>query len=148
MSQKPRSKYYSIVILPIANSLILDLEANAGSRVLTPQELLTLIQTQDMGNVLNAGHDDEDLQDDFRGWPARRPRRTLDPNRFPKVPSEEGSKLMHSGQFGANVFAGETKVQKSLAMRLLRRELGLGDEEERRRIRYLIPQVGPSHLRI
>jgi WD repeat-containing protein 23 len=112
---------------------------------LTQQELLTLIQTRDLGNILVGGHDDRDLQDDFMGWgPVRRRRRTLDPNRFPKVPSGEGAKLMHSERFGANEFASETKVQKSLAMRLLRRELGLGDEEERKRIRSLIPQVGTA----
>jgi DDB1- and CUL4-associated factor 11 len=47
---------------------------------------------------------------------------------------------MHEGHFGVNELPNETSLQKTLAMRLLRRELGLGDEEERNRLRSVIPQ--------
>lgn len=61
-----------------------------------------------------------------------------DPNRFPKVPSEEGTKLMYSGVFGANNH--ERFPDKSLTRRILERELGVGTWAERKLNNDLITQ--------
>lgn len=61
-----------------------------------------------------------------------------DPDRFPKVPSEEGTKLMYSGAFGANNH--ERFPNKSLPRRILERELGVGTWAERKLNNSLITQ--------
>lgn len=76
--------------------------------------------------------------DEFEEWmDSRRP----DPNRFPEVPSEAGRELMDSGLFGANPSAFEHKTKKSLARRILDRELGISNPAESRRNNKLIVQV-------
>ena len=73
--------------------------------------------------VAGSGDDDDDV-----GVSGPRRRRTkLDSNRFPKVPSEEGRKLMNSGIFGNNEpWQDVTKKRKSnLAERLMYRELDM-----------------------
>ena len=73
--------------------------------------------------VAGSGDDDDDI-----GLSGRRRRRTkLDPNRFPKVPSGEGRKLMDSGNFGSNeVWQDVTKKRNSrLAEQLMYRELDM-----------------------
>ena len=56
----------------------------------------------------------------------RRPKRR-GPPQFEKVPSEEGTRLMESGTFGTNERSEDSiRRKKKTAMRLLRRELGLG----------------------
>lgn len=56
----------------------------------------------------------------------RRPKRGTQ-HEFEKVPSEEGTKLMESGTFGSNERPEDSmRRKKKTAMRLLRRELGLG----------------------
>jgi WD repeat-containing protein 23 len=70
-------------------------------------------------------------------WDTRRRRQPKDPNRFPKVPSEEGLKLMRAGAFGANNY----DKRKHIARRMLERELGVGDPEQRRRNSDLVTQV-------
>lgn len=74
----------------------------------------------------------------FEEWMAwRRP----DPNRFPKVPSEEGRKLMESGQFGTNPPAAGWRVRKDMARRVLDRELGITNPSESIRNHKLLAQV-------
>ncbi|KAK5998905.1 LEC14B-like protein [Cladobotryum mycophilum] len=85
----------------------------------------------------------------FRGHELRAERSPRDPNRFPKVPSEEGRKLMNSGVFGAN--DGNFRTKKSISRYLLERELGIGSLHERRRINKLlsqrmIPVSKPEHI--
>lgn len=58
------------------------------------------------------------------GWGSQRRREPPDPDRFPKVPSEEGRGLMDSGVFGST--DRRISPQKRLARRVLDRELGLG----------------------
>lgn len=84
--------------------------------------------------------DDEGEDDDDNPWSSgrRRPREPLDPNRFPKVPSEEGRKLMESGVFGA--FDPREPDTKRLARRILDRELGLGSRGSRNVAQNLMAQ--------
>lgn len=58
----------------------------------------------------------------------RRRRQTLDPDRFPKIPSDEGTALMTSGTFGATDRLEQPLLKekkKTLARRILNRELGI-----------------------
>lgn len=57
----------------------------------------------------------------------RRLRHPPDPDRFPKVPSDEGTELMNSGAFGSTDRTA-TRQQKKLARRILDRELGVGNQ--------------------
>ena len=89
--------------------------------------------------VAGSGEDD----DNDIGLSGRRRRRTkLDPNRFPKVPCEEGRKLMDSGTFGSNErWQDVTKKRKSkLAEQLMYRELGM-DENHAAKANRVISQV-------
>lgn len=102
---------------------------------------MALLRNRELGQILfdqEAGDDGE--EDDFLGqWTRRRRRPPKDPERFPKVPSPEGTKLMRSGAFGANNYDLRTKRQ--LGSRMLDRELGLGDREQRKRNSDIIRQV-------
>lgn len=74
-------------------------------------------------------HHDDDDDDDYYGgrYSSRRRRRAPpDPNRFPKVPSDEGAALMASGNFGSNEMQATSKLspKKRVARRILERELG------------------------
>ncbi|KAK3330922.1 WD40-repeat-containing domain protein [Apodospora peruviana] len=93
-----------------------------GPAFLTQHQILALLRGQDPRQALF----DDDDDDDYNPWSSRRrrPEPPLDPNRFPKVPSEEGRKLMESGFFGA--FDSREPDTKRLARRILDRELGLG----------------------
>ncbi|CAG9945710.1 unnamed protein product [Clonostachys rosea f. rosea IK726] len=75
-------------------------------------------------------------------FPRFRSRPPRDPNRFPKVPSEAGTRLMFSGQFGTNNIEMNynRRMNKSIQRRLLERELGLGSYDDRRRNNDLITQ--------
>ena len=91
----------------------------------------------------NAEDDDEILSSGNRGFSGRRRRRTKgDPHRFPKVPSEEGRKLMDSGTFGSSEpWQDVSKKQKSkLARQLMHRELGI-DGDYSSRANKVISQV-------
>lgn len=57
----------------------------------------------------------------------RRRRERPDPDRFPKVPSEKGTELMESGDFGTNETHATSTIgqKKKLARRILNRELGV-----------------------
>ncbi|CAH0046166.1 unnamed protein product, partial [Clonostachys solani] len=76
-------------------------------------------------------------------FPRFRRRPPKDPNRFPKVPSEAGTRLMFSGQFGTNDIEMNynRRMKKSIQRRLLERELGLGSYDDRRRNNDLITQA-------
>ncbi len=78
-----------------------------------------------------ANDDDDILGDCHGGSSGRRTRRTKgDPNRFPKVPSEEGRRLMDSGTFGSSEpWQDVLKRRKSkLARQLMYRELGIAED--------------------
>lgn len=93
---------------------------------------------EDLGNILFQDDGDDDDEDYLYRARSRRQRR-LDPDRFPKVPSEEGTKLMHSGVFGSSDW--KTRSKKQLARRVLDRELGLGDRISRKMNQEAMAQV-------
>ncbi|OAA64373.1 WD repeat protein [Niveomyces insectorum RCEF 264] len=77
---------------------------------LTQRQLNLILQGETLHNVLlsvtdlgrGGGDDGDDDEEEIgRYGRMRRRRQQRDPNRFPKVPSEEGRKLMDSGVFGA-----------------------------------------------
>ncbi|KAH8659573.1 WD40-repeat-containing domain protein [Ilyonectria robusta] len=118
---------------------ILDLlRTGARTGVLTRGQLLALMRNPELTNVLF--QDDIESDAEFLQWPPRRhrPRTPKDPNRFPKVPSEEGIKLMRSGAFGANDY--NMRAKKHLAQRMLDSELAIGNQGERKRNRDLVAQ--------
>lgn len=69
-----------------------------------------------------------------------------DPNRFPKVPSEEGRKLMQSGVFGSN--DDDTQPKKQIARLILEREIGMGDRMQRKRDNGVLAQVSMRYIGI
>ncbi|KAF4583110.1 WD repeat protein [Ophiocordyceps camponoti-floridani] len=117
--------------------------------LLSRGQLMALLRHRDLSHVLFNNDEEEDvtLMRIF-GGPAygRTPK---DPNRFPKVPSDEGLKLMRSGAFGANDH--DLHPKKSLCRRMLERELALGDREQRIRnndmvTQTLIPGTRAEHI--
>lgn len=112
--------------------------AGARTGLLTRRQLIALMQSPDLTSVLfqdNPGEDAEFLNN----WPFNRRLTPKDPNRFPKVPSEQGLKLMRSGAFGANNY--NPRAKRPLAVRMLERELALGNREDRIRNNALINQA-------
>ncbi|KAL6698487.1 WD40-repeat-containing domain protein [Trichoderma pleuroticola] len=98
--------------------LISLLRAGQRSGLLTRQQLMTLFRGTGLG----------------RGIPVA----PKDPNRFPKVPSAEGRKLMESGVFGLS--DTDLRTKKRIARRLLDREIGLGDRMARKRTNGALAQ--------
>ncbi|KAJ4018055.1 hypothetical protein NW752_001966 [Fusarium irregulare] len=119
-----------------AQRLLNIVRTGARTGLLTRRQLLALMQDPNLTSVLFQDNADDDAE--FLDWPFRRRRTPKDPNRFPKVPSEQGLKLMRSGAFGANDYSFGAK--KRLAIRMLERELALGNREDRLRNTALINQ--------
>ncbi|KAK1997424.1 WD domain-containing protein [Colletotrichum falcatum] len=123
---------------------LLTAAAGNGTGVATRAQLLALLQRGELTirSALDNDDDGYDEDDDYDAegvvWQSlqRRPR-IREPHQFPKVPSEEGTKLMHSGVFGANE---QRAGEKQLARRILDRELGLGDIRDRKRNQDLMAQ--------
>ncbi|KEY65878.1 hypothetical protein S7711_05880 [Stachybotrys chartarum IBT 7711] len=112
--------------------------ADAG--IITRAQLLALLRNADFD-----GLDDDDDDDDpgplWGLWGGRRRRARpypKDPNRFPKVPSEEGEKLMQSGRFGAH--NDDRRGRKGIFLRALDKELGLGGAFSRKKAHDLMVQ--------
>ena len=101
--------------------------------------MLTLLRNRDLESVLFNGEDEDDAEEIFSRWGRRRRRPAKDPNRFPKVPSAEGAKLMESGVFGVTDY--NKRAHKQLMRRMLERELGDGDLAARQRNAGMITQV-------
>lgn len=101
-----------------------------GAGMMTAGRLLRIFTTgQDASRFIAALGDDGD--EALSQWARRRRRTAPDPDRFPKVPSKEGRKLMDSGVFGSvevvDSITRARRQRKALARRILERELGLGD---------------------
>ncbi|KAF9872241.1 WD repeat protein [Colletotrichum karsti] len=111
--------------------------AGNGNGFLTRAQLLSLIQSGDVTLRSTLDDDEDDDEDLAWGVGARRRRRRREPVNFPKVPSDEGTKLMHSGVFGANRYR---VTKKQLARRILDRELGLGEHRDRQQNQDLMAQ--------
>ncbi|OAQ94277.1 WD repeat protein [Purpureocillium lilacinum] len=105
--------------------------------LLTRGQLMALLRQRDLSNTLFNNADDE--EGFMSMWGSRRRRQAKDPNRFPTVPSEEGIKLMRSGAFGANDY--DLHAKKRISRRMLERELGLGDREQRKRNSDIVTQT-------
>ncbi|ODA78623.1 hypothetical protein RJ55_06005 [Drechmeria coniospora] len=106
---------------------------------LTADELVALVRNPDLSNLLFSNPAEE--EEFIALWNLRDRGRAKDPNRFPKVPSREGIKLMESGAFGTNSHDGRREARKHpLSVRLLERELGLGDWAQRKRDKDLLTQ--------
>ncbi|KAI1736290.1 WD40-repeat-containing domain protein [Xylaria scruposa] len=119
---------------------VISLIANVGSRagLVSQREILNLLRGRNLGILLN--NDDDDDGEANWGAATFRRRRPLDPNRFPKVPSEKGRELMNSGTFGAVDVSSPMRKRKQLARRILERELGTGDRSYRRMNQGMIAQ--------
>lgn len=89
---------------------------------------------------LAADIDNEDDPSPLSQILRRGRRQPKDPNRFPKVPSVEGEKLMRSGVFGSNERAYDRRMRKQVSRRILDRELGTVDYDARRRNNGLLAQ--------
>ncbi|OBT49465.1 hypothetical protein VE00_00329 [Pseudogymnoascus sp. WSF 3629] len=91
----------------------------------SPAQIFYLWARQQL--LLRSTHDVDDGQGATFPLRRRRRREKPDPNRFPKIPSEKGTELMSSGDFGTNEIqaARTTGQRKKLASRILNRELGI-----------------------
>ena len=101
-----------------------------------------------------ADDDDDDDSDAYLGYGARRSRRNRRAfvgERYPKIPSEEGKKLMESGNFGTNDHCDHTacglplsqttmRKRRKLAYRMLDREIGVGNRGRGRVLNSLTSQ--------
>ncbi|KAI1478280.1 WD40 repeat-like protein [Daldinia eschscholtzii] len=96
--------------------------------LLSQRQVLDFLRRSNLGHLVFGDGDDDENEFSF-GY--RRRRRELDPNRFPKVPSEEGRKLMDSGTFGVNEIQSSIASKKQIARRILDRELGIGTRRSR-----------------
>ncbi|KAI7111505.1 WD40 repeat-like protein, partial [Hortaea werneckii] len=137
--------------ITVTQQQILQLLSNAGLQgIFRPTSGIT---TRSQGRRGNAGHvaleddgeeEEEDEDDDlgsYLGYGARRRRhrRAFTGDRYPKIPSEEGKKLMASGIFGNNDRCNHTacgeplsestlRKRRKLHHRMLDRELGIGNQ--------------------
>ncbi|KAH7308468.1 WD40-repeat-containing domain protein [Stachybotrys elegans] len=104
--------------------------------LLTRAQLMALLQNHDFDNFIL--EEDEGAGPHWGFWGGRRRRgEPKDPNRFPKVPSLEGRKLMRSGQFGVSE---DRRYRKHRIRRALDRMVGLGTPEETRANNALLTQ--------
>ncbi|RYP71593.1 hypothetical protein DL771_004719 [Monosporascus sp. 5C6A] len=95
--------------------------------LLSQRQVLEYLRRSNLGHLIFDEGDDEEL-----AWGPRRRRPPVDPNRFPKVPSDRGTELMNSGTFGASEIRTTIRSKKRLARRILDRELGLGNKTDHR----------------
>ncbi|TQW01048.1 hypothetical protein V2A60_002066 [Cordyceps javanica] len=116
------------------------LRAGARTGLVTRAQVLALLRNGQLARGLMDEDAEEDLEGLFGQWGRRRRRPAKDPNRFPKVPSDEGRKLMQSGTFGSSNEAVRQGATKRIARRMLERELGIGDRRQRTRNADLIAQ--------
>lgn len=109
---------------------LISLISSRRTGLLSQRQVLDFLRRSNLGHLV-FGDGDEEGEHAFQFGYQRR-RRTADPDRFPKVPSEKGRELMESGTFGANEIRSPISSQKRLARRILDRELGIGDRMTRR----------------
>ncbi|KAL3420209.1 WD domain-containing protein [Phlyctema vagabunda] len=114
-------------------------------------QVMRLLQNTNIGRLFQLAAEGSDDDEDDPGFHYtsrwRRRRSTPDPDRFPKVPSDEGTELMNSGTFGSNeVFANDTISaagmihRKKLARRILERELAVDGEARQKVNKRLMAQ--------
>ncbi|ATY62656.1 WD repeat protein [Cordyceps militaris CM01] len=118
------------------------LRARHQNGLISRGQLLALLSNRHIGRGLmgDNGEVELELEGFFGPWGTRSRRPPKDPNRFPKVPSDEGRKLMQSGTFGSSNETIRQDGTKRIARRMLERELGIGDRRQRTRNTDLIAQ--------
>ena len=99
--------------------------------------LRRIFQTRGVSNVTIGLGEDDEFDDGFgfigtRRSSRKQPRDNSD--QLPKVPSEEGRKLMDSGIFGSNEYYKDVmrRRKRKLGRRLLSRELGISNDYSNR----------------
>lgn len=108
-----------------------------GAHGITSHQLIGLLQSQNLVDVLNFDDSDDSSAEDVGPPMMLRTRRRMPP---PVVkPTVEGMKLQRSGAFGANETSPRSKSH--IMRRMLDREHGLGSLEERHRNNGLLTQV-------
>ncbi|CAG8973298.1 hypothetical protein HYALB_00000060 [Hymenoscyphus albidus] len=130
-SELYRIPYILLFLVPFIDIIMLILGMAAARqrrqvmRILAHSQLGRLFFHADQG--VEDDEDDEDFNPIFR---RRRRRPKPDPNRFPKVPSDEGTRLMESGTFGTSDIQDSTTdlrtssgSRKRLTSRIFEREL-------------------------
>ncbi|KAI1436909.1 WD40-repeat-containing domain protein [Xylaria sp. CBS 124048] len=123
-------------------ALLASVSRRAG--LASQREILNLLRSRQLG-ILLGGEDADDNDNWVQGHRFLR-RRTADPNRFPKVPSDRGTELMNSGAFGTNdVSSSPLRKKKQLARRMLDRELGLGGRSYRKMNQGMMAQSMIPH---
>jgi WD repeat-containing protein 23 len=147
-TQRERSEPYFIFTLFQTLLLILRFAAARQRR-----QILRLLANSEIRRLFRFATDDEEFDDvdeddeDFSSFLSRRRIRTErpDPDRFPKVPSDEGTELMNSGIFGSNEIQTVNSINRSrkkkLAMRILDRELATEGYAQQRVNQRLMAQV-------
>jgi DDB1- and CUL4-associated factor 11 len=107
--------------------------------------ILRLLASSELGRLFMRTAD-EDGDDDPHFFRRRNRRARPDPNRFPKVPSETGARLMNFGNFGANEIRSLKNItqKKKLARRILDRELGIDTGAKKILNQQLMAQVVQS----
>ncbi|KAB8248400.1 WD40-repeat-containing domain protein [Aspergillus flavus] len=126
------------------------------SRAVSAARLLNLLASNGMRHILHysraGGQMDEDEEDEeeelagFFGFRRRARRGGGDP--APPVPSEEGAKLMASGDFGSNSYYTDElkKRRKSLATRTMWRELGMDLSGPRQEVQSITQGLIPGSV--
>jgi DDB1- and CUL4-associated factor 11 len=100
--------------------------------------ILRILAGTNIGRLFMRSLDDDDGNEFVRFGRLRRT--PLNPSRFPKVPSDKGIDLMHSGNFGTNKIQS-TNAEKELARRILDRELGTDSGPRQKVTQGLMTQV-------
>ncbi|KAG6112365.1 hypothetical protein E4U13_004306 [Claviceps humidiphila] len=119
---------------------ILGLSEGGAPHGMVTSEQVTAMLMGNLGSHEMISGNNLDVENLLNSWGRiRRGRSTKDPNRFPKVPSEEGIKLMCTGTFGANDYG--SRQPKKVPRRLLDRELGIGSLGERKQNCELVAQA-------
>jgi len=119
------------------------------------RQVMRLLANSEIGRLFHFARDDNDWEDldedddDLQNpiFRRRRRRQRPDPDRFPKIPSDNGMELMNSGTFGSNevqiIDSGASrKKKKNLARRILDRELAAEGYAQQRVNQRLMAQVG------
>jgi len=122
---------------------------NAELVQVTRSQLLRLITHQPMLRRLFQSpaqvDDDEDEETEANTRRTRAGGRLNRTSSDPRVPSSVGRELMESGTFGTNEkLAGQFDRKKRLAVRIMRRELGLDSPGKERLANRIASQVGIS----
>ncbi len=145
-AEAERSEPYIYIFLQTLLLIIFRFTVLRGRR-----HIMRLLQS---GRIFQIGggfqivEDDDGDEYEENGWRRRRRRRRLDPDRFPKVPSETGAELMNSGKFGSNEAQAVTSAdrnnigkKKKLALRILDRELATESFAKQRLNQSLMAQA-------